>query len=235
MRRNTPGQIDAQAIQHYQDAIQLAGETPLPLLRADLWLNLGMTYQELANGQRGGLIEAVKCYQQALQLGLTLESQPEMYAMVQNNLALAYLAMPMVEASDQLRMGVSVQSLREALKVYQKDTHPELWSSTQLNLANALQYLPSSHPQENLIQAVEIYEELLQIRNKAYDPVGYARLLANQANALAHLGIFKHALEKLNEAYKLFHWHNETDLAASTLELVHQINENYGTVRAPAV
>ena len=44
-------------------------------------------------------------------------------------------------------MGIAVQGLREALKVYHSDTHPELWSSAQLNLANALQYLPTSHPE----------------------------------------------------------------------------------------
>lgn len=228
LRRGTPGQVAAQAIKHYQDALQLAGDTPMQSLRAELWLNLGMTFHELSNGQRGALLEAVKAYQAAIQTGVSLERGAELYAMAHNNLALAYLSMPMVEASDQLRMGVAVQSLREALKVYTRETHLELWASAQLNLANALQYLPSSHPQDNLVQAVEIYEQLLQVRNKAYDPLGYARLLANQANALAHLGIFAPALEKLTEAHKLFHWHGEPELAASALNLVEEINQRLG-------
>jgi tetratricopeptide (TPR) repeat protein len=114
-------------------------------------------------------------------------------------------------------MGIAVQSLREALKVYAPESHPELYASVRMNLANALQYLPSSHPEENLQQAVEIYEELLQIRQRALDPIAYARTLFNQANALGHLGIFAPALEKLAEAHKLFHWHGEPDLAAEAL------------------
>jgi tetratricopeptide (TPR) repeat protein len=138
---------------------------------------------------------------------------------------LRYLAMPMREAGDALRAAVAIQSLREALRIYTRDEHPESWASTQLNLANALQYLPSSHPAENLAQAVEIYQELLAVRTKEMDPVGYARLLANQANALAHLGVFGEALTQLEEAHRLFHWHGEPELAAAALEQVARINE----------
>jgi tetratricopeptide (TPR) repeat protein len=233
LRRSTPGQGPARVIQDYRAALQLASGTALDTLRAELWINLGMCYQEAASGQRGALLEAVKAYQEAVHAAYTLERNPEMYALAQNNIALAYLSIPASEASDQLRMGIAVQAFREALKVYGKETHTEMWASVQLNLANALQYLPSSHPQENLIQAVEIYEELLPFRNKAFDPLGYARLLANQANALAHLGIFAPALEKLTEAHKLFHWHNEPEAAASILEMVDRINESIARSSRP--
>jgi tetratricopeptide (TPR) repeat protein len=218
----------ASAVRHYRDAIELARGTLLPGLLAELWLNLGMTYQEMAGTERSLLREAAKAYQEALHCGITPERDPDLFALAQNNLGLTYLSMPMTESSDQLRMGIAVQSFREALKVYRRETHPEMWASTHLNLANALQYLPSSHPAENLIQAVEIYDEVAAVRNKAIDPLGYARLLANQANALAHLGMFAPALEKVSEAYKLFHWHGEPDLAASSLELVEQINQKLG-------
>lgn len=215
----------ARAISRYQEALRLAETTPLESLRAELWMNLGMAYQEASSGRRALLLEAVKAYQEAIRCGLSVSHQPEMYALAHNNLALAYLSIPARDASDQLRMGIAVQSLREALTVFRRDTHPEMWSSAQLNLANALQYLPSSHPEENLRQAVEIYEELLSVRTAALDPLGYARLLANQANALAHLGIFRPALEKLNEAHKLFHWHGEPEMAASALEQADLINQ----------
>lgn len=215
----------AAAIGHYREALRLVEGAALPQLAADLWLRLGVALHEASAGGRGALIEAVQAYQEALHAGLTIERDPDGFALAQNNLGLAYLAMPMTEAGDALRMAVAVQSFREALKVYGRESHTEAWASTQLNLANALQYLPSSHPEENLIQAVEIYEELLSVRERAYDPVGYARLLANQANALAHLGVFGPALQKLEEAHKLFHWHGEPELAASALEAVHRINE----------
>ncbi len=218
----------AKAILHYKEAIRLADSSALVGLRAELWLNLGTVLQESARGSRPALIEASRSYQEAIRCGLSLENLPELYAFTQMNLALTYLAIPAQEVSDQLRMGIAVQGLREALKVFTKETHPEMWSSAQLNLANALVYLPSSHPQENLEQAVELYEELMEIRSQARDPLGYARLLASQANALAHLGIFQPALEKLNEAHKLFHWHGEPEMAASVLELTAEINSRIG-------
>lgn len=215
----------AQAILDWQQAIQLAQGSALPGMLSHLHLACGSMLHEAAQGQRGALEQAARHYQQALIEGYTIEDNPELFAWTQQQLALAYLAMPLQAASDQLRMAIAVQSLREALKVYTKETHLELWTTVQLNLANALQYLPSAHPKENLIQAVEIYEELLPFRERAFNPIGYARLLFNQANALAHLGIFQPALEKLNESHKLFHWHGEARLASSALEQTARINE----------
>lgn len=208
--------------QRYRQAIDTLAGTELALTRAELLLNLGICYQEMAGGQRGALMQAIHCYQDALQIFKPAE-QAELFALAHNNLALAYLSMPMTEASDQLRMGIAVQSLREALKIYTQATHPEMWSSTQLNLANALQYLPSSHPEENLAEAVELYEEILSARSPEDNPLGYARLLANQGNALAHLGIHQHAVEKLKMAHTLFIANNEPDAAESVSAVLAEI------------
>lgn len=96
-----------------------------------------------------------------------------------------------------------------------------------MNLASALVYLPSSHPQDNLIQAVELYEQVLEIRPRAKDPVAYALVLLNQANALSHLGIFKPALDKLAEAYKLFQCHDQAEQAATARQLIEQIHAEH--------
>jgi len=202
--------------------------------KAELSLQLGMALQAHAGSNKASMLEAVRAYQDALRFGITIEGNPEGFALLQNNLALAYLGMPMTGVGDPLRMGIAVQSLREALKVYTKEAYPEEWASAQLNLANALQYIPTSHPEENLIQAVEIYDEILAVRQRAFDPVGYARLLANQANALAHLGIFGPAMEKISEAYKLFQWHEEIDMAASAMRLVEEISEQRKAVHGSA-
>ena len=55
-----------------------------------------------------------------------------------------------------------------------------------------------------LAEAVEIYEQLLPLRDPETDPLGHARLLANQANALAHLGVFLHAREKFTQSREFF-------------------------------
>jgi tetratricopeptide (TPR) repeat protein len=214
----------------WRSAIALAADTPLPHLRGDLRIGLAITLHEASGDRRDMLVEAVKTYQDALHHGITLEETPETFALAQNNIGLAYLSMPMTDAGDKLRHAVAVQSFREALKVYTPETHLEAWTSTMLNMANALQYLPSARPEEHLIQAVETYEQLLEVRNKAMDPLGYARLLANQANALAHLGMFQPAVEKFTESHKLLHWHGEAELAATILEQLERINTQLATV-----
>jgi tetratricopeptide (TPR) repeat protein len=216
------GAAEAEAL--WREALLLAGETPLPGLVGELRASLAMAVQQRAESDRRRLVEAVQLYHAALQAGVTRDRTPELWARVQANLGLAYVTMPMSEAGEKLRLAVAVQAFREALTVYQRDAHPAEWSSTMLNMANAMQYLPSSHQRENLMDAVQAYEELLAVRNRALDPVGYARLLANQGNALAHLGVFAPAVEKLTEAHKLLHWHGEADAAARLLEQVEAIN-----------
>lgn len=209
-------------IPQYRQVLRTLQDSDLSDTEAETWLALGIVYQELSNAQRGSLMEAIKCYQHALRV-FNHQHHPESYALAQSNLALAYLAMPLIESTDQLRAGVAIQALREALKVYGRETHPEKWASAQMNLANALQYVPTAHPQENLEQAVELYEDILNVRNPLDDPLGYARTLANQANALAHLGIFSHAISKLQQAHTLFYRNSDKDGAEASLELLNQI------------
>ena len=214
----------ADAIEHLRSGVRLAAESTVPLLKAELWMKLGSALQQAgADGNRAVLLEAVNAYQRALQEGITERDHPESYGQIQNNLGLAYLSTPTREASDQLRTGISVQSFRHALQVYDRATYPDMWATVSMNLGNALQYLPSSHPQENLMQAVEIYEDVLAVRTEARDPVAHAVVLLNQANALAHLGIFKPAIEKLARAYKLFSWHEQGEQAAAAKELLDTI------------
>lgn len=218
---------------HLDEALRLAESARLPLLVAELWMRRGVALQQAAaNGDRPKLLEAVTCYQKALATGVTEESNPACYCQLQNNLGLAYLSMPSREASDLLRTGIAVQSFRHALKVFDREQNPDMWSSVKMNLASALQYLPSSHPEENLMQAVDTYDEVLEVRTEARDPVAHARVLLNQANALAHLGIFKPAIEKLAHAYKLFSWHECFDESLTAKEMLDQIQQQDADSRA---
>lgn len=185
--------------------LEILKGTDLNVARAEQHLELAATFHELAAGdERPDLVgQAVSHYHNVLQ-NLGPDEAREVFAAAHAGLGAAYLTMPMNEASDQLRLGIAVGSLRTALTVYTRETHPAEWSSAQLNLANALVYAPSKHRQENLTEAVELYEAVLQTRDRNSDPVGYARALANQANALAHLGERLVARAKLGEARALF-------------------------------
>ena len=99
------------------------------------------------------------------------------------------------------------------------------WASTQLNLANALQYLPSVHQEQNLDEAVHLYEEVLQYRDPHRDPVGYARILANQGNALGHLGVFSDARERLTQAREMFVAAGDADSVEGVDEVLASLTE----------
>lgn len=208
-----------------QQAIDYIPPESLSEVRARAAAQLGQLLQEHANGQRGPLQAAVRCYQEALRF-YRRETHPLEFAFIQNNLALAYLAMPMTEAGDRLRGAIAVQALRAALSVYDPDQHPHEWTSARLNLANALQYVHSARPAEHLLEAVAIYEDLLQRRNPAADPAGYARILANLGNALAHLGIFAEARERLLQADHLFAQIGDEPAMMTVRELLANIDQH---------
>jgi tetratricopeptide (TPR) repeat protein len=199
---------DPDVITGYRDAVDaMRGLDAVEPAMAELALGLATAYQELAAGQPGGggpmLLEAIRTYHLALRV-LRKEEQPQRYAFAHSNLALCYLSMPVADARDKLRRGVAVQSLREAQSIYTREAFPREWAAVTLNLANALQHLPTVHPVENLVEAVGMYEELLAVRPVEEDPLGHARVLANQGTALAHLGIHDQAVPKLQAARALF-------------------------------
>jgi len=120
--------------------------------------------------------------------------------------------------------------LRAALSVYDPHQHPQEWMSVRMNLANALQYVHSAHPADHLLEAVSIYEDLLSRRDPVADPAGYARLLANLGNALAHLGIFAEARARLMQAATLFAQIGDEGAVATIHELLANIDHHEAVV-----
>lgn len=201
IRRDTG---DPAALTHVLSALKLLDDADaLRVARAELHLTAAGILHEQAAERPELMPTAVPHYHSALQL-VRCEDAPVLWASAHADLATAYLTMPMVEASGQLRLGVAAQSLRQALTVFTAEEHPQRWASVQLNLANSLVYSPSKHQQDNLVEAVEIYEAVLAARDRDSDPMGRARVLANQGNVLAHLGMFDGAKAKLYEARFLF-------------------------------
>jgi tetratricopeptide (TPR) repeat protein len=195
---------DESAVPRLQRAIKaLDGADGLRVARGEIHLCLAGALHEQAAQRPELLASVVPHYHSVLQL-VKRDDAPLLWAAAHAGLATAYLTMPMVEASGQLRLGVAAQSLRAALTVYTRDAHPREWASTQLNLANSLVYTPSKHHAENLVEAIELYEGVLQARDRDTDPLGRARVLTNQGNALAHLGVFDQAKARLYEARFLF-------------------------------
>jgi tetratricopeptide (TPR) repeat protein len=204
-------------------AVQRLPLTASSELRAELQVTRALARQELAGTDRGALLAVVADLQEATKV-FREETYPEMFAIINQHLALAYLVMPMSSDGDRIRVGVAVNSLRAALRVFTPETHPVAWASTQLNLANALQYLPSVHQQTNLDEAVQLYEEVLQVRDPEKDPLGYARILANQGNALGHLGVFSDARQRLEAARATFVQYDDGDAVAGVDEVLESLS-----------
>lgn len=212
------------ALTRLQRALALLDEADgLAVVRAELHLTAAGILHEQAAQHPEMMPAAIPHYHSALQL-IRCEDAPVLWASAHADLAIAYLTMPMVEASSQLRLGIAAQSLRQALTVFTREDHPQRWASVQLNLANSLVYQPSRHRQENLVEAVEIYEAVLATRDRDSDPQGRARVLANQGNVLAHLGVFDQAKAKLYEARFLFEEAGDTDSVRSVRGVLDEIS-----------
>lgn len=214
----------------FQAAIDAMEGTDLHVSRAELHLAAGAMFQEMSEAAPRLMQQAINHYHQALAL-VNATTAPETFAIANANLGLAYITMPMTEASDQLRVGVAIQSMREALEYFTPETHPDRWSSTQLNLANALVYLPSKHQADNIAEAVGLYEGVLQHRDRNTNPLGRARVLANQGNALAHLGVFDDAKAKLHEARAIFEEFEEDEAVRSVRSVLDEIAKHESTLR----
>ncbi|CAM3391341.1 tetratricopeptide repeat protein [Hydrogenibacillus schlegelii] len=210
-------------VEGYRTALKLLDRTAFDEMRGEIWLQLGTALQAEAGGQKSALLEAVRCYHEALKW-LKRDRHPEAYALAHMNLAVAYLSMPMHEARHSLRAALAVQSLREALRHFTKETHPDLWASATINLANAIQHVKSSHLEDNLWEAVSLYEEVLSLPEVRDDPLRRARVLANQGNALAHLGAFSRAVPRLEEAKRLFAAHGDAEAAQAVSAVLAEID-----------
>jgi len=217
----------------FQAALDHLEGTDLRVSQAELHVAAGAMYQEMSEAAPRLMQQAINHYHQAMAL-VTADSAPETFAIANANLGLAYLMMPMHEASDQLRVGVAVQSMREALTIFSPDFHPDRWASTQLNLANALVYMPSKHQAENIAEAVDLYQGVLEHRDRIEDPLGRARVLANQGNALAHLGAFSDAKTRLHESRSIFEEFEEHDAVRSVRSVLDEIAKHESIGRQDA-
>jgi hypothetical protein len=109
------------------------------------------------------------------------------YAILHNNLAIAYLSIPLADERGKMREALAVQSFEEVLQVVNLIDHPTEYAMIQNNLGNALQYAASGHPLENNLRALDAYDEALKVRNARDTPFEYANTISNKANVLRNL------------------------------------------------
>ncbi|WP_016949616.1 hypothetical protein [Anabaena sp. PCC 7108] len=179
-------QLLLQAKEGYEEALPILQQFATPEEVAEAQMNLGLVLQSLVPDNLARITDSIQAYHQALRV-FTWEDYPQEYAILSNNIAIAYLSMPMASEREYLRQGLAVQSFEVALKHINLIDHPREYAMLQNNLGNALQYLISSHPVENNLRAISAYNEALKVRNSQDTPLEYANTISNKANALFNL------------------------------------------------
>ena len=170
----------------FEAAIPALLDSGRPEEMAEAEMNLGLTLQNLAGRNRAKIADAIAAYHRALR---TFDKHrfPKEYAILQNNLATAFLSMPLTDNRARMREALAVQAFEEALRAVNLIDHPSEYAMLQNNLGNALQYSSSSHMIENNLRALDAYDEALKVRTRAAMPAEYANTLANKANCLRNL------------------------------------------------
>jgi tetratricopeptide (TPR) repeat protein len=233
----TPGDDSAQleaARDAYDEAIPVFAELGSPEEVAEAEMNLGLVLQALASGPRPGarITDAIRAYQRALR---TFDRQrfPREFAILQNNLATAFLSIPITDERARLREALAVQAFEEGLTIVSLVDHPIEYAMLQNNLGNALQYASSSHVVENNLRALDAYDEALKVRTRDAMPLAYANTIANKANCLWNLPAsddrggdsqLRSARRYYAEAREIFASHGEPAKARAAAEACDQID-----------
>ncbi len=153
---------------------------------AEAEMNLGLALQTLAGAGMARITDAISAYQRSLRTFNKLR-HPREYAILNNNLATAFLSVPITSDSGKISEALAVQSFEEGLSAVNLIDQPMEYAMLQNNLGNALQYASSSHRVENGFRALEAYDEALKVRQRDNTPLEYANTIANKANCLCNL------------------------------------------------
>lgn len=233
--------LKAQA--QYEVALPVLNEVGLPEEVAEVEMNLGLVLQTLVSFHKAPITECISAYQRSLKV-FDRNKYPTEYAILHNNLATAFLSIPMRDERGKMREALAVQSFEAALEVVNLVDHPSEYAMLQNNLGNALQYVSSSHPVENNLRALDAYDESLKVRNAHDTPLEYANTIANKANCLRNLpddlenpkeGDPKYLMEArvlYREAQQIFAQYGDVGKEDAIKEVLTEVEQDLGTSSA---
>lgn len=206
-----------------EEAVQLLKDTDLTQAKSQAQYHLAGLLHGLAIEGKIPFERVIGGYTDALR-GLNETDHRGLFARIHLNMGTALLAAPLASASDSMRAAVAIQSLRSAERLLEEEPQSQEYQNAKLNLANALVYAPSSTRRDNLVEAVDKYQQLVEMR--ASDPAGKARVLANQGTALGHLGFIGDAQKCLTEAQGIFVQTGEQDAAEMVREQLETLKQS---------
>ena len=227
----------------FEVALSLLQETGKAEEIAEINMNLGLVLHNLTGFNKSKITDAISAYQRALRT-FTRENYPTEFAILHNNLATAYLSIPMTDERGKMREALAVQSFEEALKIITIEEQPSEYAMLQNNLGNALQYVSSSHAIENNLRALDAYDEALKVRTSTDTPFEYANTLCNKANCLRNLpddvedadaGNREHLVEArtmYREAKDIYQQYGDLGRVSIIDEVLAEIEQDLGTGHA---
>ncbi|BAB72648.1 hypothetical protein ACN23B_03445 [Anabaena sp. FACHB-709] len=223
-----------QAKAGYEEALPVLRQLAAAVEVAEAQMNFGLVLQSLVPFNLARITDSIAAYQEAMGV-FTSQDYPQEYAILANNVAIAYLSMSGGGEQQNLYAGLAVQTFESALKQINLIDHPREYAMLQNNLGNALQYLPSSHPVENNLRAIAAYNEALKVRTCQGTPVEYANTIANKANALFNLpddpekpelGNSQNLLQArayYQEAWEIFSQCQQMEQAEAVAQALHEV------------
>jgi tetratricopeptide (TPR) repeat protein len=194
------------AIIAYQEAVSYDYTSPqLPDTLNDLGTLYWMLHRTAGSGDDGKtyIEQGIEFYHLAIKL-ISPDSQSEIYARVQNNLATAY--------GDLARFSNPVENWQQAVTAYNEallyrteETDPFKYAACQNNLGTAYWHLGQHiQPVEHLKQAIAAYNSALTYYQPADEPLKYGMIQNNIGTAYWNLSQYETPLENLQLAVDFY-------------------------------
>jgi CHAT domain-containing protein/tetratricopeptide (TPR) repeat protein len=128
--------------------------------------------QKFPLGSKASNLEIVIAGYEIAATIFTREEKPTVWAVIQNNLGLAYG--DRIKGERSLNIEQALQCYQAALQVRTRDALPSDWAQTQMNLGNAYLNRIEGNRSENIEQAIQCYQAALQVYTRAVFPKEWA-------------------------------------------------------------
>jgi tetratricopeptide (TPR) repeat protein len=194
------------AIIAYQEAVTYDDTSPqLPDTLNDLGTLYWMLHRTPGGSEDGQtyIEQGIEFYQLAIKL-ISADSQSEIYARVQNNLATAYGDLSRF-ANTVENWQKAVQAYNEALRYRTEESDPLKYAACQNNLGTAYWHLGQyNQPVENLQNAIAAYKSALVYYQPEDEPLKYGMIQNNIGTAYWNLSQYEKPLENLQLAVDFY-------------------------------
>ena len=141
-----------------------------PSEKAKLYVTLGNTYLLLSEreNQKDNLLSALVSFDDAA----NLMRDPEILEIVENMKGFVFFKLAFIEDRNE-NLRKSIKHYKDSLKFRVKDKNPYKYASTKYNLGNALLSLRDGNDRENIMQAIEEFQEAYEIRKEQPNSVEF--------------------------------------------------------------